>query len=1081
MAKNPYTPFIADRRNTDLPSTPIRMTRPVDVSGPGRALQQLGSALMGIGAKQQAQTDQIQATEAVTAAVQKMDDTWGEYAKLQGKPAYEGFGGARQGIGDIAKQAVDAAPNARQKAAISRSLARSQAIFDGNMKRHQIGQWKKWQDTTSKNAIQEFGKQALNASDPGYEERFDLFMNSARDEALKRGQNLGLDEKTAKTSADAVVGATAIGAMKYQLERGNLEQANKIYERYKGRMDAKTAIAAESLISDKNTDAKVEKMLNERFPQTREGGSDPQPDTGKIQDRLGEDKEIQDRLTSDPNKDTEVKPYDVNPDGTIKPRRELKATGEPVKETLGKPRPTIKTRHDKTIDKVAKETGADAYTLKRFMMIESGGREKAVTGSYKGLFQLSAKEFKKYGRGNIYNAEDNARAAAKKLVVESAEFKQKFGRDPTITDLYMYHQQGKGGTARHYANPGAPAWKNMLATKEGRGKGEKWAKAAIWGNIPTSAKGSPQFNKKQFPKGVNSVTSKQFVEGWGRKLNSQSSIGQTTATAARSPQSLPPIQEALQWANRVSGGNTVLRKKLQSAITDRYRAYGQKKTQYRASVAQTAKNNLAELATEGTASNLLTVENFTAAWGQDAGQTKYDEYVAQSAIARKSHELKDAPLSEHAEIIGSIKPEPGEAAYGQKTKGVAALQLRSRQLQNAANKDPAGYAVSTSEDVRNALDKAVKGTNKDVEDYVRILRAEQTRLKIPPGNWNLIPKPMAEQIAKSITPEAMDGTPENTAKIVASIGSLREKWGNHWPDVLRAVKPEMASKALYVASQDGVSPRVSALLIAHSKDKPGELLKGSEVSSKDLRMELSQKFADYRSTMSTFPADREELAAFYDQGVKLSAIYAAQGQSPSEATEQAYKDLVENRYDIVSSEWSAWRPNTHSLGVWAAGSSTPFGGMTVRIPKQYSGTITESKLNEVYGKVWAEPEELKPWMQQGTEASHLAGAPKGETKDIRPWMAQLDNLGEGARKNVLDNMKSDARFTTLPDDSGVVLMWHDKILHTKDRQPLKFTWEEITEMTTPQPSTEDAAHKEKVETSEAERESFRKQQEMLVH
>jgi hypothetical protein len=163
------------------------------------------------------------------------------------------------------------------------------------------------------------------------------------------------------------------------------------------------------------------------------------------------------------------------------------------------------------ITSAAGAAGVDAGMLGTFARIESSGKPGARTGSYKGLFQLSDEEFRKYGGGDIYNAKDNAAAAARKLKAEMDEFAGKYGREPTATEIYMIHQQGVGGSDAHMRNPDRPAWQNMASTGEGRQKGERWAKQAIWGNIPDDI-------KKQFPGGVESVTSGDFLKLWENKV-----------------------------------------------------------------------------------------------------------------------------------------------------------------------------------------------------------------------------------------------------------------------------------------------------------------------------------------------------------------------------------------------------------------------------------------------------------------------------------------------------------------------------------------------------------------------------------
>jgi hypothetical protein len=134
--------------------------------------------------------------------------------------------------------------------------------------------------------------------------------------------------------------------------------------------------------------------------------------------------------------------------------------------------------------------------------IESGGDPNNRTGSYRGLFQLSPDQAQKY---------PNSMEGGATLLGEIAgRLKQRLGRDPTPTEVYLAHQQGEGGLSAHLSNPDAPAWQNMLSTAEGRAKGPGWARQAIWGNVPDDVKA--QFGN------VDNITSQQFVDLWNGKL-----------------------------------------------------------------------------------------------------------------------------------------------------------------------------------------------------------------------------------------------------------------------------------------------------------------------------------------------------------------------------------------------------------------------------------------------------------------------------------------------------------------------------------------------------------------------------------
>ncbi len=201
---------------------------------------------------------------------------------------------------------------------------------------------------------------------------------------------------------------------------------------------------------------------------------------------------------------------------------------------------------DDYIDQTANEYGIDPSYMRRILKIESGGNPNAVTGSYKGLFQLSEPEFKRWGgTGNIYDPVANTKAAATKFRSETNYFKEKYGRQPSPTELYLIHQQGEGGFDAHLNNPTQPAWKSMLSTGEGKQKGEVWAKKAIWGNIPDDI-------KKQYGS-VDNVTSQDFMNIWKHKVEGMP-LG-TVQQTAQTNNLTPASQTIVDNLNKLQGGS----------------------------------------------------------------------------------------------------------------------------------------------------------------------------------------------------------------------------------------------------------------------------------------------------------------------------------------------------------------------------------------------------------------------------------------------------------------------------------------------------------------------------------------------
>ena len=155
--------------------------------------------------------------------------------------------------------------------------------------------------------------------------------------------------------------------------------------------------------------------------------------------------------------------------------------------------------------------GLDFTFMKAVAKIESNFDPKQRTGSYIGLFQLSKKEFAKYGSGDILVSRDNTVAAALKFMTEAILFEMFTHRKPTLNDLYLIHQQGVDGATEHVSRPNRLAWQAMCATDEGKEKGEKWCKRAIWGNTLPAV--------KRIWKDVNKVTSGAFVAMWQQRVS----------------------------------------------------------------------------------------------------------------------------------------------------------------------------------------------------------------------------------------------------------------------------------------------------------------------------------------------------------------------------------------------------------------------------------------------------------------------------------------------------------------------------------------------------------------------------------
>jgi hypothetical protein len=174
------------------------------------------------------------------------------------------------------------------------------------------------------------------------------------------------------------------------------------------------------------------------------------------------------------------------------------------------PHATTDPPHDE-IRQAASLYGLDLALMMSIAKVESNFKPSARTGSYKGLFQLSDREFERYGDGSIWDARDNARAAGRMFLIQAEKFKGALGRSPDYAERYMIHQQGIQGAIEHYTHPARVAWQSMCETDEGVLKGGQWCRRAIWQNL------LPQWKRKFGT--VEKISSGDFVSLWTGRIN----------------------------------------------------------------------------------------------------------------------------------------------------------------------------------------------------------------------------------------------------------------------------------------------------------------------------------------------------------------------------------------------------------------------------------------------------------------------------------------------------------------------------------------------------------------------------------
>jgi len=116
-----------------------------------------------------------------------------------------------------------------------------------------------------------------------------------------------------------------------------------------------------------------------------------------------------------------------------------------------------------------------------------------------------------------------------RFITEGILFEWVTHKKPTLSDLYLIHQQGWEGAAEHISRPDRIAWKSMCATSEGMEKGEKMVQTRDLAEYRSGPSNTPW-------KSVDKLTSGAFVGMWREGVAHFYSKYTATAAAERANQ-----------------------------------------------------------------------------------------------------------------------------------------------------------------------------------------------------------------------------------------------------------------------------------------------------------------------------------------------------------------------------------------------------------------------------------------------------------------------------------------------------------------------------------------------------------------
>lgn len=555
---------------------------------------------------------------------------------------------------------------------------------------------------------------------------------------------------------------------------------------------------------------------------------------------------------------------------------------------------------DDAVGRAARAEGVSEQTMRTFSRIESSDDPSNTTGQYSGRFQLSDSEFAKYGGapGKILDDDENSKAYARKLKAETAQFKKDHGREPSDLDLYIVHQQGRGGHAAHFKNPERPAWQNMASTTEGRKRGAAWAKDAIWGNM------TPEM-KSHFPGGVEDVTSRQFIGLWHMRLE------RVGGEVARPPsqaiadgirlKDLPTVEGSIQPAELMS-----LRPEDYRAITSELKPYIATEMQGKVqdAVAATLASGAQAIVTKDD------LELMPIIVGPRVAQQWKEAIEEAQDLHNINYSAKNMSGAERRQHIAAIRPDTnaGEQSAEERKHFERWVKVDS-EINKQMKENPIAWFSSQNEAGRAAMSRIATAAPEDVkarEQAFDTLLQLQRNEGLDSKDITLMSKDEAEKVVNGLM-NAKTG-----AEVTQVLDGMRQTYGKHfnmvWGQLARQGGPN-AFRAMPTTSFKGQNAMIETYLLEKSlgdaagKDgNKSQLLRArAGVSGRDLKdfdTAINEEVSELNNALDPSAFGLKE--AYRDAVERVALYYMIQdGKSNTDAVKKAAEDVYRNTISIV--------------------------------------------------------------------------------------------------------------------------------------------------------------------------------------
>jgi hypothetical protein len=422
---------------------------------------------------------------------------------------------------------------------------------------------------------------------------------------------------------------------------------------------------------------------------------------------------------------------------------------------------------------------------------------------------------------------------------------------------------------------------------------------------------------------------------------------------------------------------------------------------------QRVQNSIVEFTQHGAASSPPSEQEFVAAFGVQRGTIAYGEFQANAQAATAGYKLQDMPLTEQNDFVESLKPQQGDPFYAEKFKGYSQARETATLMRKQMTEDFGQFIANRSAVAGELLAKAFSSEVSQAEafaaadQFAQISEAEANRLGIPSNARNLLPKSYVNTITSGIN-ERLSSDADARVK-VAALRNMAERWGDNWPRVYNEMRDNMSAPVQVITS--GIRDK-AAMALATIHDKSFDELTNltmDKVAKSELETSLKESFAPFITSTMWQNTSLPGVNIFYEQAKKLAAVYKSQGQDPTEAAQTAYNDIIGFKYKMIDTR-----------------------GVNVRLP------ITDARGN---------PSDLDNPHIERYLSSERVNILRSDRVVARPEELKRD---AEATDRLRYRLERDTSWVTLPNNSGVGMLYQGQLIRDAKGQPIVKDWSEIT-------------------------------------